>query len=749
MFAAQGAVSVSLLAMTTSMYDRASGVTSIDDALVSRLHYRPPDGWLGDVHPLFRRGQWHIYSLQVPLEPLRAGLSRVHSIDVVGTDLLRWKKAEIYNKDLHRTWWAIANIEVEGRIYSFYNGSQGFDLSISKDGKTWEPHPQNPVLPYPTDLLEYRDPFVFHDAASGCYYMVVAGKKRNLPYHRAGLYLYATSNDLITWTSLKPLYDPGDIGIPECPDLFRMGNHYYLIGSWGIDRVGQGRYRIADRPEGPWRVPEIDTLDGTEIMAPNTGFDGRRRLFFGWIPTYQGRQDFAPYEWGGHLAFPREVYAGEDGALYLRLPEEFLALRGKAYRPKTSACQIITGNWKLHDDSLELSEGKARGEFRLPGEHKRFEVEAILTFSEQCSEAGVVFRAGSANFPGYAVTVDRRNQRLLLRRHGEQRRHLVSTAIRIRLNAPLRLRVFVDGDIVEAFLDDRYSIAGRAHVNPGMHRIGFYAEGGTFQVERPTVYTLKPIYTAPPPEPIDLTPAPDRARSGGGSVLFPIPGANVYTPFHPALNFEGSFTLECRIKVTPRTGGFKSNLIVKGDAPSGYGYGLNLTHGRALELYFKSRSGYEGLISERNSVSEEGEWIHVAGVVDMENREIRLYQNGRRIAVKSIAGEALDTSGRGALRLGCAAGLPHSDPFYGLIDEVRIWSCARTDEQIKASQERPLKPEDRDGLVIYWDFDDLRPTIGSDRRPQFPNRAAPHQGLRATLFDGATIQPENSLLPGK
>lgn len=743
MSAAQGAVCVGLFGMTASTSAHAPGATPVNDDLVPKLHYRPPDGWLGDVHPLFRHGQWHIYALQVPLEPLRAGLSRVHSINVVGANLLHWEKTGIYNEDLHRAWWAIANIEVGGRIYSFYNGAQGFDLSISTDGRTWKPHPQNPVIFYPKDMLECRDPFVFHDTVSGHYYMIVAGRKRNLPHHRAGLYLYATSTDLVRWTPLRPLYDPGDIGIPECPDLFRMGNHYYLVGSWGIDRVGQGRYRIADRPEGPWRVPEIDTLDGTEIMAPNTGFDGRRRLFFGWIPTYQGRQDFAPYEWGGHLAFPREVYAGADGELYLRLPEEFLALRARAYHPKTSEYQILTGNWKRHNDSLELPESDPRGEFRLPGEHKRFEVEATLTCSKQCSEAGLVFRAGSTGFPGYAVTVDRRNQRLLLKRHRERERYLVSKAIRIQPDAPLKLRVLVDGDIVEAFLDDRYSIAGRAHVNPGTHRIGFYAEGGACRVTRPTVYTLKPVYTAPQPEPINLTPAPDPMHSGGSSVLFPGPGANVYTPFHPALNFTGSFTLECRIKVTPRTGGFKSNLIVKGDPPSGYEYGLNLMNGRALELYFKSRSGYKGLISERNTIPEEGKWVHVAGVVDRENKEMRLYHNGRKIAAGPITGEALDPSGQGALRLGCAAGLPHSDPFYGLIDEVRIWACARTDAQIKASQERPLQPDDTDGLIVYWDFDNHHLT--GDKRPQVPNRAAAHADLKAILFDGAIIQPENGL----
>ncbi len=39
--------------------------------------------------------------------------------------------------------------------------------------------------------------------------------------------------------------------------------------------------------------------------------------------------------------------------------------------------------------------------------------------------------------------------------------------------------------------------------------------------------------------------------------------------------------------------------------------------------------------------------------------------------------------------------------FHGLIDEVRIWNVARTEEQIQASWNRSLRG-DEPGLVGYW-----------------------------------------------
>jgi beta-fructofuranosidase len=462
------------------------------DDLQPHLHFRPENGWLGDAHPVFWGGQWHVYYLQIPQEPQRHDLDGLHSAEIVSKDLIHWTRQEIKNTDPQRTWWAIANLRVENTLYSFYNGPTGFDLSLSQDGKVWTPYAHNPVVPYPQNgIPEIRDPVIFQEPRTGLYSMVVAGKRQQgLPPGHAGLFLVSTSSDLQRWTPLTPLYDPGDIGIPECPDLFKLGSRYYLLGSWGIDRVGQGRYRVADSMEGPWRVPAHDTLDGTELMAPNTGRQGGNRLLFGWIPTYKGGRDFAPYEWGGHLAFPREIYRGPGDALYLRLPKAFLALRKETISVASAACEIVNGDWTRGPAGLRLATGSAFGEFWLPGERERFEVEATLTPSQGCTEVGLVFRAGNPAFPGYEIAIDLKRQRLLLRHHRDASRSLAETRIQVRPNAPLKLRVFVDGDIVEAFLDDRFSLAGRAHTAPA-HRTGFYSVGGACEIRRPTLYRLE------------------------------------------------------------------------------------------------------------------------------------------------------------------------------------------------------------------------------------------------------------------
>ena len=660
------------------------------------LHYRPAEGWLGDVHPIFREGKWRVYYLEIPLEPMRYGLYRLISAEIGSSDLLHWTTTPIRHTG-GRHWWAIANFIVGNRIYSFYNGDKGFDLATSDDGKTWTPHPENPVVPYPAQVngqrLEIRDPAIFRDDRTGKYYFISAAKKlEGQPHPESGLYLYATSSDLVHWTPLVPLYDPGNIGIPECPEMFQANGKYYLIGSWGIDRVGQGRYRIADRPEGPWRTPPPDipdTLDSTEIMAPNTGFDGKRRLFMGWTPTYIGRTDFAPYEWGGHFNFPRELYAGAEGGLYLRLPKEFLALRTRTIAPRLTSARELRGRWSpAPRNGLRLQERERAGAFLLAGNHRLIEIEATLNLSSRCQESGVLFGTDDAGRGGYVVSIDPKRQILRLTRQGERERSLAITNIRVRPNAPLHLRVFLDGEMIEAFLDDKFALGGRIQDNMRGNRVGFFADGGAAEISLVRLHPLRPIRTTPLLREMPVRPAPDAFSSPGNAALFASARANVYAPPHPALDFTDSFTLTCWLKVTPDTGGFKANLIAHGDGPdANYLWGLNITAQRGLELYVKTADGYEGHSSSPNSfspVEKEGRWIHAAGVMDRAAKEIRLYRDGKLLTKKTI-GEAKPAPAKSAsLRLGYAAGLPNADCFFGLIDEVKIGNRPLSEAEIRA-----------------------------------------------------------------
>jgi len=91
------------------------------------------------------------------------------------------------------------------------------------------------------------------------------------------------------------------------------------------------------------------------------------------------------------------------------------------------------------------------------------------------------------------------------------------------------------------------------------------------------------------------------------------------------------------------------------------------------------------------------EWQHVAGVWD--GVEMRSYINGAQVGSHAQGGELIDTSA--SLYIGQGDGF-----FYnGLIDEVRIWNIARTQEDIQATMNTTLK-NNEEGLVGYWNFDD-------------------------------------------
>ena len=52
----------------------------------------------------------------------------------------------------------------------------------------------------------------------------------------------------------------------ECPDLFKMGDWYYLVFSSYADRY-QTLYRKSRSLNGPWETPEIDTFDTRAFLC--------------------------------------------------------------------------------------------------------------------------------------------------------------------------------------------------------------------------------------------------------------------------------------------------------------------------------------------------------------------------------------------------------------------------------------------------------------------------------------------------
>ena len=61
---------------------------------------------------------------------------------------------------------------------------------------------------------------------------------------RGGCIALCKSEDLINWTYEKPFYDPKMYITMECPELFKMGEYWYLVFSTFSDQFTT-HYRIS------------------------------------------------------------------------------------------------------------------------------------------------------------------------------------------------------------------------------------------------------------------------------------------------------------------------------------------------------------------------------------------------------------------------------------------------------------------------------------------------------------------------
>ena len=70
----------------------------------------------------------------------------------------------------------------------------------------------------------------------------------------------------------------------EMPDLFKMGDWWYLITT-EYSHASTQVYRMAKSLKGPWIAPDDDAFDGRAYYAGRTFMLNNQRILFGWVPT--------------------------------------------------------------------------------------------------------------------------------------------------------------------------------------------------------------------------------------------------------------------------------------------------------------------------------------------------------------------------------------------------------------------------------------------------------------------------------
>ena len=456
------------------------------------MHFKPADGYVGDLIPFYWNGEYHAFYLE------RQEGRDLFWAHVLSRDLVHWIElptaldvGEPGSPDANGCWTGSV-IEHGGLFHLFYTGHnkdrskyppQTICHATSSGLIHWKKDSSNPiVLPDPKWYEEddWRDPHVFWNEEEAEYWMLICARVKDAPTPRRGCVAVAKSPDLKHWTVYPPLWAPYSVYTPECPDLFRLQGRWYLIFSYL-----RTRYRAAESLKGPWLRYPVESFDCTPFYAAKTISDEYRRLLLGWIASKEGEQDEGNWRWGGHMATPREITAQPDGSLGVRCPEEIVeAFRKVTIQPGMPVQhEIVTGSWSTTRGSLvgELEDGFAITKLQQAPDD--YFLKTTLRLNSIVTSAGFVIRASDKLASGYVLALEPFSRRVAFQywRHpggflGDPQ-PCVEQSFDVRPGQPVECRIIVEGTILEAFFDEEISLSTRMY-NHRKGQLCLFVENG-------------------------------------------------------------------------------------------------------------------------------------------------------------------------------------------------------------------------------------------------------------------------------
>ncbi len=450
-----------------------------------RIFYHAPGARTGDVIPKYIDGKYQLFYLKNwknPKDPQAVpGWHRMESEDLLhmsgevpihvkgGTgDLIFWQGQ----------WHLFACIFPEGRqLVTHY---------VSRDGSldNWEYIQEDTfgpdgVIYHPSD---WRDPRIVYRQELGEFWMFLAARAMD-NHSQTGCVGLCVSKDLKKWEYRPPVYYPGRFnGALECPDVFRMGDWYYLIFSSYTTLFGN--YYVKCRAgEKNWQIPKNHRLDGRAFYAAKSAGNERERFLFGWNPTKEENifgfwpdklkaQDYRTWDWGGSMVIHR-LSQQPDGDLRLSLPEEKKNLFDL---PVKNELRILTPGWEMEENKYKATGSASQQMLLMQNLPESCYVVTEIIIGD-ARQAGVILQADESLGEGYYVYLEPERGRLVFRSWLRMKEEGGKTfPYDVELEAPVRasadhrylLEILTEGSAATAYVNGEaalsfrmYDLAGR------------------------------------------------------------------------------------------------------------------------------------------------------------------------------------------------------------------------------------------------------------------------------------------------
>jgi beta-fructofuranosidase len=452
-----------------------------------RLYYQPQGYWFGDCMPFYHDGQFYLYHQRDTRKPgpfgEPFGWALARTTDFVHYEDLGEALERGGDDAQDQFIFAGSLFEASGVFYAMYTG---FNRNYPKQGKAsqvlmianstdlihWNKTTEKLVIPQPGyDPNDWRDPFVLWDADAREYLMILGARKLEGKKIRTGRTVYFTSTDLKQWQFMGDFWAPNLFCMHEMPDLFKMGDYWYLLTTEYSDR-SKTIYRMSQSLHGPWKAPLDDAFDGRAYYAARSCSDGDQRYLFGWVPTKENEDDLCNWQWDGTLVV-HQVYQRADGSLGVRPPE---GVR-KAFRDRQP----------LTEGLLNLSTEDACAETYLSGQTGNlFFFEASLTFSESTRAFGIRLGEDAETGDAYEFIFQIAEGRLIFDRTPNLPwfRYMnkgLERPLRLEAGRTYTVQIIVDDSIATLYVDG-VALNARMYAKAGQ-ALAVYVVDGTLKLE--------------------------------------------------------------------------------------------------------------------------------------------------------------------------------------------------------------------------------------------------------------------------
>ena len=452
-----------------------------------KYHLLPAANWTNETHGLiFYKGKYHIFNQK---NASGLALRQINWGHFSSSDLIHWtehKPALSPEKgyDENGIWSGHVLLDDNGKpVISYTAGGpkMGIALAYPKDSLLieWEKYKYNPVIPGQPDgysRTDLRDTYVWKEGKK--WYMVVGFGIEEHSRQKGALLLYSSDN-LQRWKFLHTLFegDPDKDGSGifwEMPVFKKIGNKYILL----VNRV------------------------------PDKGIPARALYWTGdfvnerFVPDHQLPQNL---EVINRLLSP-SVTEDKDGRIttIAIIPDE---ISGEAaYRQGWSHLYSIPRVWNLVNGKLWQSPHPALQSLRAPESRKfsatvadhhpvklssgqqQYELLAEINPAD-ADKFGFILHKNSDSSEFSRIYYDVKLKEIIVdQRHSSTKKGIPQTLRKdtLTLNAaePIRFHVFVDGSVVEIFINDQYAFTTRIFPSKSdSDQLEIFSEGGDIQVK--------------------------------------------------------------------------------------------------------------------------------------------------------------------------------------------------------------------------------------------------------------------------